>query len=93
MRWEEITCVINYRSHNLKKFPQTYAVFMGVSCSHSEDIMHSFQKFIVVSLPTTLATLTVLYHQFGIPNFNKFLSLNISEQRCPGEARTWRMTK
>ena len=27
---------------------------MGVALNHNEDIMHTFQKFIVVSLPTTL---------------------------------------
>ena len=28
--------------------------FYGGGVSHNEDIMHSFQKFIVVSFPTTL---------------------------------------
>ena len=29
-------------------------LFLKVGTSHNEDIMHSFQKFIVVSLPITL---------------------------------------
>ncbi len=43
----DYTCkVVNsehQRSHNLRKFPQIYAVFMGVvHVSHNEDIMHAF---------------------------------------------------
>ena len=37
-----------------KKISSDLCCFYGGGVSHNEDIMHSFQKFIVVSLPTTL---------------------------------------
>ena len=37
-----------------KEICSVLCCFYGGSISHNEDIMHSFQKFIVVSIPTTL---------------------------------------
>ena len=37
-----------------KEISSDLCCFCGGGVSHNEDIMHSFQKFIVVSFPTTL---------------------------------------
>ncbi len=37
-----------------KEISSDLCCFYGGGVSHNEDIMHSFQKFIVVSFPTTL---------------------------------------
>ena len=37
-----------------KEISPDLCCFYGSGVSHNEDIMHSFQKFIVVSFPTTL---------------------------------------
>ena len=37
-----------------KEISSDLCCFYGSGVSHNEDIMHSFQKFIVVSFPTTL---------------------------------------
>ena len=37
-----------------KEISSDLCCFYGGGTSHNEDIMHSFQKFIVVSVPTTL---------------------------------------
>ena len=47
----EQCCPHNHSSHNLRKFPQIYAVSMGVVLVIMR--MHSFQKFIVASFLTT----------------------------------------
>ena len=37
-----------------KEISSDLCCFYGGGISHNENIMHSFQKFIVVSIPTTL---------------------------------------
>ena len=70
-RWASIPNTI---LTNLRKFRQIYAVSMGVVLySHNEDIMHSFQKFIVVSFSTTL--------QYG----NKDMQISITGTITPGK--------
>ena len=62
------------RSHNLGNFPQIFAVSMGGGIRHNEDIMHSFQNFIVPLIPNHPSS----------PSRNKDMEIS-----CESAAQKW----